>query len=299
MCEEIFVCEYCGKQCANISGLHFHENRCISNPNKIIANTSNIIAANKARSKGDWECCLCHNKFNTRNEMTIHKQHCRDNLRCIYCYKEFKNTNSLANHERRCRLNPSVGDNLPNSPFVKYNQQIRDGKIIPWNKGKTKETCDSILRSVITRKENLESGKISLYWNGKHHSDETKEKLSKAQTEYLISSGINRWSNAHSSKRSFAENYFYSILNSICEEQYVIAGLPYRIDFANLKNKIAIEIDGEQHYNLDSLSERDCIRDKRLLDHGWRTIRIRWSHFQRLSDNEKHNFISNLLLELE
>ena len=231
--------------------------------------------------------------------MTVHKQHCRDTLCCIYCHKEFKNTNSLANHERRCKLNPSVGDNLPTSPFVKYNQQIRNGEIIPWNKGKTKETCDSILRSVITRKENLESGKTSLYWNGKHHSDETKEKLSKAQTEYLISSGINRWSNAHSSKRSFAEKYFSSILNNICEEQYVIAGLPYRIDFANLKNKIAVEIDGEQHYDLDSLSERDRIRDKRLLDRGWRTIRIRWSHFQKLSDSEKHNFISNLLSELE
>ena len=136
MCEEILVCKYCGKQCANISGLHFHENRCTSNPNKIIANTSNIIAANKSRSKGDWECCLCHNKFNTRKEMTAHKQHCRDNLQCIYCDKEFNNTNSLANHEKRCRLNTSCDYIV--SGFIKYNQQIRDNEIVPWNKGENK-----------------------------------------------------------------------------------------------------------------------------------------------------------------
>lgn len=45
-----YECKYCGKQCIGISGLHFHENRCNENPNRIIY-------------KHKIKCCIVHNEI--------------------------------------------------------------------------------------------------------------------------------------------------------------------------------------------------------------------------------------------
>lgn len=209
---------------------------------------------------------------------------------CKYCGRVCKNDNSLRNHERLCKENP----NRQKSSFVSYHDKIKSGEIIPWNRGKTKETCDGVRHSIESRTRNIESGKTIPSFKGKHLSDEHKAKLSKAQTEYLIRTGLNRWSNAHSSERSYPEKFFEEILKDICVEQYVIPGLPYKLDFADVDNKIDVEVDGEQHYINNELRERDQIRDKRLEENGWRTIRVRWSQFQKLSTDEKKEYIRNL-----
>lgn len=209
---------------------------------------------------------------------------------CRYCGKECKNDNSLRNHERLCKENP----NRQESSFVSHNEKIRSGERTAWNKGKTKETDDGIRHNIESRTRNIESGKTIPSFRGKHLSAEHKAKLSKAQTDYLIRTGLNRWSNAHSSERTYPEIFFGKILKNICIEQYVIPGLPYKLDFADVDNKIDVEIDGEQHYVNDDLCEKDQIRDKRLEEIGWRTIRIRWSQFQKLSPNDKEEYIKNL-----
>ena len=123
---------------------------------------------------------------------------------CRYCGKECKNNNSLRNHERLCKENP----NRQESSFVSHNEKIRSGERIVWNKGKTKETSDGIRHNIESRTRNIESGKTIPSWRGKHLSPEHKAKLSKAQTDYLIRTGLNRWSNAHSSKRTYPEIFF-------------------------------------------------------------------------------------------
>lgn len=209
---------------------------------------------------------------------------------CKFCGKECKNPNSLRNHERLCKENP----NKDISSFVSHNEKIRNGERVAWNKGKTKENDEGIRNNIESRRLNIESGKTVPYWRGKHLSVEHKKKLSKAQTDFLIKNNLNRWSNAHSSNRTYPEIYFENIFKDLCVEQYVIEGLPYKIDFADVDNKIAIEVDGEQHYIGDEQVEHDKIRDKKLEEFGWRTIRIRWSSFQKLSNEEKELYIKNL-----
>ncbi len=48
---------------------------------------------------------------------------------------------------------------------------------------------------------------------------------------------------------------------------------PYAIDFACLECRLAIEIDGEAH-NRGNMPKHDSVRDKRLADRGFRTLRI-------------------------
>lgn len=211
-------------------------------------------------------------------------------LICPYCGKKYKNNNSLKNHERLCKENP----NHKESPFNDYNKKIRNREITAWNKGKTKESSEGIRNNIESRKRNIESGKTVLYWTGKHHSEETKKKISKSQRDYLIKNGLNRWSNAHSSERSYPEIFFKEIFKDVCIEQYIIKGLPYKIDFADVNNKIAIEVDGEQHYVDNELCERDKIRDNKINEFGWKVIRIRWSSFQKLSQDERKTHIKEI-----
>ena len=58
-------------------------------------------------------------------------------LNCKFCGKECKNNNSLSNHQRLCKHNPERQE----SNFVKFNR-IR----VPWNKGMTKETNESLAK---------------------------------------------------------------------------------------------------------------------------------------------------------
>ena len=70
----------------------------------------------------------------------------------------------------------------------------------------------------------------------------------------------------------------------------------YSIDFAWIYKKIAIEIDGDQHYRFTEYKERDIRKDRYLHDNGWKVLRIKWKDFY---NNPKryiqycNNFINN------
>lgn len=92
---------------------------------------------------------------------------------CKFCGKPCKNVNSLRNHERLCKLNP----NRQVSNFIKYNNEIRNGLRKSSNFGKTKENNEDIRRCSETRKRRYETGKIKPGFLGKHHTEETKQRL--------------------------------------------------------------------------------------------------------------------------
>ena len=48
---------------------------------------------------------------------------------------------------------------------------------------------------------------------------------------------------------------------------------PYVVDFAIMKMRLAIEIDGGIH-NLDEVRKKDEIRERRIIAEGWRVLRI-------------------------
>ena len=98
----------------------------------------------------------------------------------------------------------------------------------------------------------------------------------------------------HSSKISYPERYFLSVLKGF-DFQYKVPGTLYEIDFANPAKKIAIEIDGEQHYVDQRIVDHDIERDKVLKEIGWKTIRVRWSHYKSLSLDKRKETILKLM----
>lgn len=132
--------------------------------------------------------------------MRVPKQKVKhEGLNCLYCGKECKNKNSLAQHECRCKNNPNH-----------YAITLKNEK--PWNKGLTKEIDERVLK-------NGESVKIAIrkkgsWWLGKHHSEETKRKLS------LMHLGN---TNGNRSKKGYYKGIW-------CGSSYELAYLIYCLD---------------------------------------------------------------------
>lgn len=90
-------------------------------------------------------------------------------------------------------------------------------------------------------------------------------------------------------KPSYAEEYFIRLfkkerLSNYKREHRVDK---YFIDFAFIKKKIAVEIDGSHHWkNQEQLKSDEC-KDKILTDKGWTIFRVKW--FNPVNEENKEN----------
>lgn len=261
----MFKCKYCGREFEKKQQLAGHIVWCEYNPNR--------------NGKSGF---VKYNKLPKKKNVTRKSDELRDDLFCQYCGKQCKNINSLRTHEVRCKQNPN---RIP----IKHNnlEEFNRNKTSVWNKGLTKENDERIAKMAKNKSVQMK-GKP-----GRPLTDEEKKNLSIKRTEYLKKNGVNRWSNFKN--RSYAEKYFENAFNNTFEIEYHIKETPYTIDFADIENKVAIEIDGEQHYISSGLRKEDIKRDNILFNLGWKTIRIRWSEFTKLSKEKRKDRIDYFL----
>lgn len=131
---------------------------------------------------------------------------------------------------------------------------------------------------------------------GKPHTEETKKKISQIRKQYLkdnpdkVPYKLNHYSNGKSYPEKYFENWL--IQNNVNFKQEESISI-YRIDF--LIDNIALEIDGEQHYLDERIVLSNKYRDEYLTSIGIRTVRVRWSHYQKLSTENKEKYLLNLL----
>ena len=128
-------------------------------------------------------------------------------------------------------------------------------------------------------------------------SEDTKIKISEAMKKLSNDGKLQGWLiNKDENRRSYPEKFFIKLMemNDLYSKYTIKEKLSfdkYFLDFALLEIKIDIEIDGQQHFVTPEAIQHDLIRDKYLIDHGWRVYRITWL---RLRENPKL-IIDNLL----
>ena len=118
--------------------------------------------------------------------------------------------------------------------------------------------------------------KIKKSMTGKKLSDETKKKISYSRIKYLkehpdkVPYRLN-----HSSKMSYPEKIFYNALVSskLSGWEYNYQNSIYSYDFAFVKEKIDIEIDGGTHLT-DKVKQIDKRRDEFSRQQGWNVVRF-------------------------
>lgn len=140
---EIHVCEHCGKEHNGSFGSgRFCSKSCRSkySSSKMKHHVCNFnVHGTCIPAKGNWKCVWCGEIFRTRREMQNHK------------------------HEKHFEYVPCGPNN-------------KGGRV--WNKGLTKETNEIVRQRGQTLSKNLKSGKTKNVWLGRHHSEETKQKIS-------------------------------------------------------------------------------------------------------------------------
>ena len=200
---------------------------------------------------------------------------------CRYCGSERKNKNSKTQHERLCSNNPERAEPTRGMLGKKGANQFTKNE----NYTVSPETREKLSES--NRKRKL--------------TPETRAKISEARRAFLAANPdkVPYLLNHKSKGPSYPEKYFREFLEAhgvTFEEQKPV--LAYRLDFAISKSKVDLEIDGDQHHLDPRIATHDILRTQRLSGEGWRTVRVRWSAFQKLSKLEKDFYLKNLLVEI-
>lgn len=118
---------------------------------------------------------------------------------------------------------------------------------------------------------------------GKKLSEETKQKISKSRTKYLLENPEQiPYKLNHSSKMSFPEKTFQKYLKKYNIEGWVYnySFSIYSLDFAFPEWKLDVEIDGKTHLN-ERVKAKDKRRDEYLKSKGWETLRFTASEIKK------------------
>jgi len=195
---------------------------------------------------------------------------------CPYCKKEYSklgvSTHIWRTHGEGKDFNPRLYNN------------------VAWNKN---------IKLSLSHRENISNsmkGNNHPFYS-KTHTKESKKKMSesmkKAHKEGRAwNIGQSRWNN----EKSWPEKFFSKFLdnkNIKYKNEHPVS--LYSIDFA-LENKIAIEIDGKQHFEDDVVIKRDKRKNKKLKEENWKVLRIKWTvlfNDTKNTLNEVLEFIDN------
>ena len=142
-----------------------------------------------------------------------------------------------------------------------------------------------------------EASNLKLGKPGPRASSETRAKLSAMRIKYLQEhpDRVPYLLNHKNKGPSYPERYFTDVFS---KEGFPVVyhyriGV-YELDFALVDEKVDIEIDGNQHYCDPVVMASDIRRNKMLEALGWKIVRIRWSHFVSLLDEDKKAFVYDL-----
>lgn len=181
---------------------------------------------------------------------------------CQYCGKEIGNKGCLILHEKHCINNPN--HILSKSQLLMIN---RDNK----------------------RDDN---GKIKPSFLGKHHTEETKKRISEKRKQWLLNHKDQHvWRRDSKFLSIPCENlkqYLRDKGINFVEEYEPFNDINYCVDIAWPDEKIAIEVNGNQHYNRDgSLSKYYQKRHKLFISRGWKLFEI---HYSKCFNIDINNF---------
>lgn len=225
-------------------------------------------------------------------------------FKCEFCNREFQTKNACNSHKGKCKQNPNV-KKIVVSDETKL-------KIRGTLKGRLIEPFIECECSFCKRKFNRKSAKTL---HEKHckmninrvdyiqhlQSEETKQKISNSMKKAHKEGRAYTWNTRKGVKHSYPENWLISVLANhlgMFEDIDYVTEMPFYgqfLDFAWPKNKVCIELDGEQHKRWQNRIELDNRKNENLKKDGWILLRLDWSDVcnnKELAVSTILNFIS-------
>ena len=230
----VFKCCNCEKEFDTRSSYAGHKSHC----GKIRTCNFNL---RKDRPIVEKKCRFCNTKFSRQREVRYHENHCERNPDreqkyhlCKFCGKEFETGRKLGSHTTLCKLNPD-----------------------------REETINAMIKTHC----------------GAKHTEETKQKIRKSFIYFIEKSpDKHAWTLKNKTGFSYPEQIFNDQITKAgwyqkyeIDPEHFLKG--YWIDFAFVKEKVAIEIDGSQHQTTKAI-QHDKKRNETMLNLGWRIYRV-------------------------
>ena len=258
-----YNCSFCGKIFKNKGSMIMHEiYNCDNNPNKkeqkhVCGFKIHQEKFGSFSKKGGWDC-YCGLNFRTRRELEKHKKEC----------------NALKSSKAHIL-------------YVDYVCQFCNKNF--FNKPINSKTLHE--KKCLCNPNRIPNKNV-----GRKRTESEKKKLSETMKKKIENGTfIVPYKRNHSSKISYPERYFMEVLKEFPVKYNYQVGL-YQLDFAIPEKMAYVEIDGEQHYVDKRIVEHDKKRTENLNSLGWKRLkRVRWSEFQKLSQDDKKIFCENLI----
>lgn len=203
--------------------------------------------------------------------------------RCQFCGNNKRNKLSKSCHERYCASNPNR---------VEHPRH---------NLGKPGRNQFSRLRNPEKEVSDKTREKLALARRGQCIPPETRKKISEAMKKFFDENPDRVYyrANHYSNGPSYAEKYWLEVLtNAGLHFQAEMRFGRFWLDFAFPDARIDLEIDGAQHYSSEKAILRDAVRDAYVRGRGWDVIRVNWSQFKSLKDEDKTQFIASVLNQI-
>ena len=210
-------------------------------------------------------------------------------FKCQFCGKEVSNKGCLVIHEKSCKKNP----NREKCQNRKGNRGNTKG-YAAWNKGVTKETDERIKNRTITWQNNYKNGNFKL--NPHKWTNEEKLNLSNKRKQWLLEHKDQHvWGRDSKFLSEPCENlkqYLKDKGINFVEEYEPFDDINYCLDIAWPDEKIAIEVNGNQHYNRDgSLSKYYQKRHNLFISRGWKIFEIHYTKCYNININDFNNIL--------
>jgi hypothetical protein len=215
-------------------------------------------------------------------------------IKCKKCKLEFGNKGSYIRHSNDCKLSESIIKSIIEDYSLK-NLTIRN---IRRKYGMTYLKLRSLLRFYKIPMRDLSSALKISNKTSRPHTEESKRKISESRKIYLKSNPDKHPWKSNDKFLSVPCEKLKLILNEMGVNyvpEFPVEGRNFSIDIAIPDKKIAIEINGNQHYNSDgTLKEYYQERNKYLSDAGWYVHELHYSiPYSKSINNIIENIISS------
>lgn len=203
--------------------------------------------------------------YNEKHNSTNKNLEIRNDLFCQFCGKQLKNLNSLKQHEIRCANNPQR---------IKTSETNLSNR--GWSKGLTKETDIRLKNHNESIKNYYKTRKGT--FTGKHHSTETKERMSQA---HLQIDHANCNHNSHG-KRGYKDGIFFMSSYELTYYLYTKLTTP-DVTIERCTNRYKYIYKGKNHYYTpDFIINKEQVIEVK----GWETE----------LDRYKYTLVDNLVI---
>ena len=236
----------------------------------------------------NFVCPVCNEAFELNVQLRRHKSATRHfthkgkyyTWQCPFCYKIFESRRALQQHRNEFHADDKVKPSFKLGGNCTY----------------CCKTCKYKFALTLHEKHcMLNPNRIPRH--GHKFTEEQKQHVREKALEGYRTGKYKGWMNCHSSSKSYPEEFFTKVIENEFnnkEYEYNHSFFQYKLDFAWIKLKKCIEIDGQQHETNLMQAESDKRKDAKLLEYGWQVLRIKWSdimHDTQLWITVAKNFI--------